>query len=200
MQAYRQATSLEPGRLFSWVQSGSIQLSLGATADALADFDRALDINALYLPALLGAAQALLASAQRHISYGALGKPFDRCFSWEVGESLADVDEPPDRCAENVGQHLVKHYYKSIQDPAKSRRRHGAGAVLYSRPGLVGLAAKELASAERRAVEACAQGSKLRSAWKLLGDIRIAHHGVTPHMSAPARQNGLPSASDAVAQ
>ena len=72
--------------------------------------------------------------------------------------------------------------------------------MLYSRPGLVGLAAKELAIAERHAVLACAQGSKLRSAWKLLGDIQIAHHAVNPHMSAPARQNGLPSASDALAQ
>ena len=75
-----------------------------------------------------------------------------------------------------------------------------AGAVLYGRPGLAGLAAKELASAEQRAVTACSQGSKLRSAWKLLGDIQIAHHGVNPHMSVPARQNGLPSASDAFAQ
>ena len=101
MQAYRQATSLQPGRLFSWVQSGSIQLSLGATADALADFERALDINALHLSALLGAAQALLASAQRHTSYGALGKPLHRWFFLEVEECLTPVDELPIRCAAN---------------------------------------------------------------------------------------------------
>ena len=74
-QAYTQATSVDAGRWYSWTQSGSIELSLGATAEAVAKFIRALETKSDNLAALLGLADALLISARRHISQGALGRP-----------------------------------------------------------------------------------------------------------------------------
>lgn len=75
-QAYGQATRLQPGKLFAWVQSGYILLRLGATAEATASFKQVLKSCPCYPPALMGSAEALLGSARRYIHSGILGELF----------------------------------------------------------------------------------------------------------------------------
>lgn len=43
MQAYTRALDLDPQRLYSWVQSGSIRFTLGEYAEGLKDFARWVD-------------------------------------------------------------------------------------------------------------------------------------------------------------
>ena len=72
-QAYGQAVTLQPTRVYSHVQAGIIHLSLGALAEALPAFQAALALDGGLTPAQLGAGEALLASAKRHVAMGALG-------------------------------------------------------------------------------------------------------------------------------
>ena len=44
-QAYGRALELDPGRLYSRTQSGGIHLALGASAEALAAFQAALELD-----------------------------------------------------------------------------------------------------------------------------------------------------------
>lgn len=73
-QAYGKALELDPKRLYSLVQSGTIQLALGAYSDSLASAEAALQLEPAHVPARTCAAAALLASARRHIAMGAPGK------------------------------------------------------------------------------------------------------------------------------
>lgn len=73
VQAYGRASEMEPGRLYSLLQMGGIQLSLGALPAAAATFSAALALAPRHPAAWLGAAEAALASADAHASIGASG-------------------------------------------------------------------------------------------------------------------------------
>ena len=73
MQAYGQATSLDPSKHNSWTQAGCIHLSMGVTDEALAAFKSALVAKPEFLPANVHYAEALLSAARNHIRMGALG-------------------------------------------------------------------------------------------------------------------------------
>ncbi|BDA47118.1 probable tetratricopeptide repeat protein 37 [Coccomyxa sp. Obi] len=63
LQAYGRALELDPARLYSLVQSGTIQLALGAYSAALASAEAALVVDPSHAPARICAAASLLASA-----------------------------------------------------------------------------------------------------------------------------------------
>ncbi len=73
-QAYGRALELDPARLYSLVQSGTIQLALGAYSGALASAEAALELDPSHAPARISAAASLLASARSHVAMGAPGK------------------------------------------------------------------------------------------------------------------------------
>jgi hypothetical protein len=66
---------MDPRRLYSLVQSGSINLALGASAEALSCCTAALAVDPGHVPAACGAAAALLSAAHHHIGLGAPGIP-----------------------------------------------------------------------------------------------------------------------------
>ncbi len=65
---------MDPARLYSLVQSGTIQLALGAYSGAQASAEAALVVDPSHAPARICAAAALLASARSHVAMGAPGK------------------------------------------------------------------------------------------------------------------------------
>ena len=59
-------------------------------------------------------------------------------------------------------------------------------------PCFAGLASGDLKEAETWTLQACKQGSNIRSSWKLLGDIRTAYLHVSPentHHSLGAKES-----------
>ena len=74
MQAYGRAIDLDPARLFSLVQSGTILLSLGSASAGLERHRQALAAAPAHVPGLCGAAETLLALAKMHSTQGATGE------------------------------------------------------------------------------------------------------------------------------
>ena len=58
-----------------------------------------------------------------------------------------------------------------------------------------GSASMDLRTAEEWAMQACARGGIIRAAWKLLGDIRMAHHVVDPCAETPPAFTGIRDSS-----
>ena len=64
MQSFTRSLELDPGRLYSLLQSAALHHQLGALTQATAAYERALCLSPGHPAALLGAAEARLASAQ----------------------------------------------------------------------------------------------------------------------------------------
>ena len=64
MQSFTRSLELDPGRLYSLLQSAALHHQLGALTQAAAAYERAMRLSPGHPAALLGAAEARLASAQ----------------------------------------------------------------------------------------------------------------------------------------
>lgn len=84
MQAYGRAIDLDPARLFSLVQSGTILLSLGNASAGLKRHRQALAAAPAHVPALCGTAETLLALAKMHSTQGATGELTEAHCSWQL--------------------------------------------------------------------------------------------------------------------
>ena len=90
LQAYESAIELDPGRLYSLLRAGGLQLALGATDEASAHFEAALQLRPDHPAASLGMAKTLLAAARAAAAMHALGKAFrthalsQGCKSWRL--------------------------------------------------------------------------------------------------------------------
>ncbi|KAK9814136.1 hypothetical protein WJX72_001132 [[Myrmecia] bisecta] len=120
LKSYGRAVELQPARLYSLVQSGIINVALGAFPAAEAAYEAALGVSEDHPPALLGAGETLLAAARQHLRMGAAG-----------------------------------------------------------------IAAKQLGRAASYALRCAAHAGNLLAVWKLLGDVQLQYHAVTPAESLP---------------
>lgn len=70
VKSFDRAVELDPNRLFALVQAGKLNAQTGDSDASLHCFNQALSIDANYPPALLGMAEALLASCRRYLRMG----------------------------------------------------------------------------------------------------------------------------------
>jgi len=75
-QAYESAIELDASRLYSLLRAGGLQLALGATDEAAAHFEAALNLDADHPAASLGMAKTLLAAARAATAMHAPGELF----------------------------------------------------------------------------------------------------------------------------
>ena len=174
-QAYGRAAELQPGRLLPRVQAGLIQAALGDTIAAQAGLTEALVVDAEHPAALAGLGATLLASARRAVAQGAPGERKEETVipAWTVcrfkfASCTAACCSP------------LKSIHGSPYTPPDTPPCPPPTAVP------AGMAAADLARAAEAAARCTAAHGHMHAAWKLQGDVWLAHHAVTPAVSRGA--------------